>query len=268
MGFLRDLFGGTDKSAQRAQERQNRETLDFIKQQTGRAYGRMHELHDEAQAARRQGYNEALKLFGDAIPEQFRVIGQGVSDMQDTLVGGAENVRNALLGNVTDLRSLIKDPIRVDTSFLENRTLPEPLVEEEQASQFPNVPVYSNPNANTSPEVMSAYAAGASPMASANDLAAFNLGVPDLNQDGLISNDEFRSWDGYDSWKQTAPPAPPGAALPGSRFTGEYIDGVPQYNMPTEGLAESGAGADVIGLLGMGGGSRKEKLIRLLGGII
>ena len=38
------------------------------------------------------------------------------------------------------------------------------------------------------------FAAGASPQASANDLAAFNMGVDDANRDGFISDEEFAAW--------------------------------------------------------------------------
>lgn len=103
--------------------------------------------------------------------------------------------------------------------------------------------------ANTSPEVQAAYAAGASPQASASELSAFNLGVPDLNNDGRLSNEEFTSWDGYEAWDaanggQGFLLSAPGfeGGVSGSRFTGEYnADGTPIY-VQTGGAAGGTAG--------------------------
>ena len=103
--------------------------------------------------------------------------------------------------------------------------------------------------ANTSPEVQAAFAAGANSQASANELAAFNMGVPDLNNDGRISNEEFSSWSGYPAWAAQQggnylinDGTDPGG-IPGSRFTGEYdASGNPIYvSPPTSGTASTTA---------------------------
>ena len=105
-------------------------------------------------------------------------------------------------------------------------------------------PVVNDPNAgmiqkpgyiNNSPEMQSAYGAGAGNQASANELAAFNLGVPDLDGDGRLSDDEFTSWDGYGAYSEKNGPGillsgGPGGS-DGSRFTGQYgADGKPIYS--------------------------------------
>jgi hypothetical protein len=100
-----------------------------------------------------------------------------------------------------------------------------------------NVGTYND--ANTSPEVQAALNAGASSNYSASELAAFNLGARDLNQDGNISTEEFRQWPGYEAWAQQqggrwgiANETRPGG-IPGSRFTGQYDNtGNPIYIMP------------------------------------
>jgi hypothetical protein len=100
-----------------------------------------------------------------------------------------------------------------------------------------NVGTYND--ANTSPEVRAAINAGASSNYSASELAAFNLGARDLNQDGRISTEEFRQWPGYEAWAQQqggrwgiADETRPGG-IPGSRFTGRYDNtGNPIYIMP------------------------------------
>ena len=105
--------------------------------------------------------------------------------------------------------------------------------------------------ANSSPEVLAAFAAGANSQASANELAAFNLGVPDTNSDGRLSNDEFTSWSGYDAYSEKNGPGillhdgnNPGG-MSGSRFTGQYReDGTPIYEQTGAG---SGGGAGSAG---------------------
>jgi hypothetical protein len=107
----------------------------------------------------------------------------------------------------------------------------------------------SNSPANTSPEVRAAYAAGAAPEASASMLAAFNMGVEDTNRDGLISDEEFAGWGGYDNWLAKNPNHQRGddapGSQPGSRFTGQYgADGKPIYTSAVMG-APSGNTGDI-----------------------
>lgn len=91
-----------------------------------------------------------------------------------------------------------------------------------------------------SPEVQQAYQAGGSAEASANELAAFNMGVPDLDGDGRLSNEEFTSWDGYSDWAAQQggnyvlhDNNDPGG-MDGSRFTGQYdASGMPIYSGPS-----------------------------------
>lgn len=106
-------------------------------------------------------------------------------------------------------------------------------VVEEKPDPFAGMVPSTGP-ANTSPEVRQAFSAGANNQASANELAAFNLGVPDTNEDGRLSNDEFTSWDGYGAYSEKNGPGillsgGPGGE-DGSRFTGQYgPDGKPIY---------------------------------------
>ena len=108
------------------------------------------------------------------------------------------------------------------------------------------------------PEVQAAFEAGANSQASANELAAFNLGVPDLNNDGRLSNEEFTSWDGYAAYSAqngegillnegTNP-----AGFSGSRFTGQYnSDGTPVYTQTGAGVPQ---GQENVGGVGGAGG--------------
>ena len=238
MGFLSRLFGGDDDKAAKWQREDNREMLDFIKKQSALSRRDAIPRYDQAQAVRRLGYDEALKLLGKSIPQQARLLREGNINQQGTFAGGSNMYADALLGRSVNANDLVREPLEVDTGFLENVQLPEAPVDETFVADTGQIPEYSNPIFDDSEEVRNAYSLGASPMASANDLAAFNLGVADLNYDGVISNDEFRNWSGYQNWLAQNPNHPRGAnrlgSQPGSRFTGEYIDGVPQYVMPID----------------------------------
>lgn len=117
--------------------------------------------------------------------------------------------------------------------------------------------------ANNSPEVQAAIAAGANSQASANELAAFNMGVPDLNNDGRISNEEFTSWSGYPAWAEQQggnflinDGTDPGG-MAGSRFTGQYdANGNPIYVQ-----AGTAAAAGTAGTTGAAGTATGEPYI-------
>ena len=81
--------------------------------------------------------------------------------------------------------------------------------------------------ADSSEEVQQAYSYGAPKDASASELAAYNLGAKDIDGDGRLTTEEFRQWEGYDSWAEQqggrwgiSGSTHPGG-IPGSRFTGQ-----------------------------------------------
>ena len=243
------MFGGDDDKAAKWQREDNREMLEYTKQQAALARSDVNRLFPEGMKARQAGAQRVLDMFSNVIPQRMGLVQEGRQRVQDTLLGGSELYKRALLGLPTDMSILQKSPMDVDMSWAD-QTLPalENAAAEGEApdpgydpTAIPLNPVYSDPAANAGPEVMSAYDAGASPQASANELAAFNLGVPDVNMDGRISNDEFQSWDGYDAWAEQQvgrfkihDERDPGG-MSGSRFTGQYdANGNPIYISPTE----------------------------------
>ena len=151
---------------------------------------------------------------------------------------------------------------------------PSPSVTGGQGFEYFNTGMFSDEynEANSSPEVRAAFAAGASPQASANDLAAFNMGVDDTNRDGFISDEEFAAWEGYDNWLAQNPNHPRGADDPGSqrgsRFTGQFdANGNPIYVQTraasaaaggVAGGAAGGAGGGAAGGAGTGQGQGFE----------
>lgn len=248
MGFFSKLFGGDDDKAAKWQREDNREMLEYTKQMAALARSDVNRLFPEGMKARQAGAQRVLDMFSNVIPQRMGLVQEGRQRVQDTLLGGSELYKRALLGLPTDTSILQKSPMDVDMSWAD-QTLPaleNAAAETEDlgydTTAIPLNPVYADPAVNAGAGVMSAYDAGASPQASANELAAFNLGVPDVNMDGRISNEEFTElWPGYDAWAQQQGgrfkihgDRDPGG-MSGSRFTGQYdANGNPIFVSPTE----------------------------------
>ena len=135
MGFLSDLFGGSNDDALKAQSAQNRETLAYQKQLNNQARGDLNRLFPQAQETRRSGFADALAMFGQTMPQQFDLMSQGRANVEDTLINGQSQVQRALLGLPTDMSGLRKAPLQVDTSFA-NRQLPEAVSYQPQQQPF------------------------------------------------------------------------------------------------------------------------------------
>ena len=106
MGFLSDIFGGTDDSAQKAQISANERTQEFIEEQTALARGDALGLYPYGDRARNQSYSAALELLGASIPEQMRMFQEGNLGAQRQLSAAAPQYRNAILGLPVDYRAL------------------------------------------------------------------------------------------------------------------------------------------------------------------
>ena len=132
---VKTLFGGTDKSAQKATKEANRQTLDFIKQQGQVARQDAIPLFGSAFENRNLGAQAALDVFGQTIPQQFSTFQQGNVGAQNTLLAGLPQFQNAILGLPTDLSGLQPQTIDVDTSFAQQQ-LPQ-FISPQQALQQP-----------------------------------------------------------------------------------------------------------------------------------
>ena len=121
---VKTLFGGTDRSAQKATKQANARTLDFIKQQGQVARQDAIPLFGSAFENRNLGAQAALDVFGQTIPQQFGTFQQGNVGAQQQLLAGLPQFQNAILGLPADLSGLQPQTIDVDTSFAQQQ-LPE-----------------------------------------------------------------------------------------------------------------------------------------------
>ncbi|PHR99265.1 MAG: hypothetical protein COA78_25310 [Blastopirellula sp.] len=123
MSLFSDLFGGTDRSAQKGQIRANAGSQDFIEQQSQIARNDLLNLFGDADQASRAGSQAALDVFGQTIPQQFSAISQGNMGAQQTIADGIRGSRAALMG-LPFQNSLAPQGINIDSSFAQQQ-LPE-----------------------------------------------------------------------------------------------------------------------------------------------
>lgn len=90
--------GGVDSSAQKAQINLNRETMDLIERQTELGRRDVIKTADPALQAFVGGQQQALDVFGQAVPEQFRTMQAGNMNAQNQIISGGHQMYNALMG--------------------------------------------------------------------------------------------------------------------------------------------------------------------------
>lgn len=91
MGFLsgitKSLFGGTDDTGIKEQQKANDRSQAYIQQQTGLARGEAGQLFQQGDYARNLGINLAMALMGQALPQQSRQLQLGQADYQNAILG-------------------------------------------------------------------------------------------------------------------------------------------------------------------------------------
>jgi len=129
MGLFDFLFGGTDTSSQDATLEANAQAIELIRQQGERARSDVLGIFPQAQQAQTQGFQGALDVLGQTIPQQANVFQQGFTGAQDVLKAGLASRNNAILGLPQDLSlsGVLGDPsgaLNVDFGFA-NQQLPQ-----------------------------------------------------------------------------------------------------------------------------------------------
>jgi len=99
MGFLsgitKNLFGGSDDSGIKEQQRANDRSQAYIEQQTGLARGDANSLYQQGDYARNLGINLAMALMGQALPMQQRQLQMGQADYQNAILGNQDGTLGA-----------------------------------------------------------------------------------------------------------------------------------------------------------------------------
>jgi len=92
------LFGGTDRSAQRATQAQNQLSQQFIQAQEGRAQDFLAGAMPGMQNAVYQGFQGAADVVGSMAPQQINALQQGNVAAQQYLMQGLPAFQRALMG--------------------------------------------------------------------------------------------------------------------------------------------------------------------------
>ena len=118
------LFGGTDKSAQRAQKKANEAATALIAENAKQARADAMSLFPASDTNRNLGFQAALDVMAQAAPQQLSAFQQGNIGAQAALLGGLPQVQNAIRGIPANLNAIQPQAIQYDTSFF-NQQLPD-----------------------------------------------------------------------------------------------------------------------------------------------
>lgn len=118
------FFGGAEQRASRSQQRSLQQAQAQIAQQTNVARQEAGRLFEGAQESQRAGFQGALDVFGETIPEQARLFGEGNVAAQQQLIGGLPQIQRALLGQPVDFGGFQPTQLTPDLGFAQ-QTLPE-----------------------------------------------------------------------------------------------------------------------------------------------
>ena len=122
MGSIVDtLFGGVDKSSLKQQKKANEELRKLIGEGAAGARQDVLDIFPSAEGARTAGFQGALDVLGQTIPQQFGTFQAGNVGAQQALLAGLPQFQNAILGLPTDLSGLQPQTIPFDTSFAQQQ---------------------------------------------------------------------------------------------------------------------------------------------------
>lgn len=123
-GLVKSIFGGTDKSAQRAQIDANAQDRALFERLAKDSSASAKSLFNSADANRNMSLQQVLSLLGGTIPQQLSAQQQGNVGAQKQLIGGLPMIQAALMGQPVNLGALRPTRIAYDPSFA-NQTLPQ-----------------------------------------------------------------------------------------------------------------------------------------------
>lgn len=122
--LVKTVFGGKDTSAQKGQIAANKEAQAYIRDMHGQARGDARALGSAQEANQNMGFQSALDVYGQTIPQQFSTFQQGNMGAQGALLAGMPQFQNAILGMPVDYSQFQPTQINYNTDFAQQQ-LPE-----------------------------------------------------------------------------------------------------------------------------------------------
>jgi hypothetical protein len=122
--LFKSLFGGTDDSSQKAQIRQNQQVLALQEKLAAQARGDITGIFPGVRQSAQEGYQSALDVLGQTVPQRAGLFQGGNVAAQNTLLAGLPQQNAALLGQKLDLSGLSPTTLGYSTDFTQQQ-LPE-----------------------------------------------------------------------------------------------------------------------------------------------
>ncbi len=115
------FFGGAEKKAGQAEKKALEAGQELIARQTAIAREEAVPLFGGAQESQRLGFQAALDVFGESIPEQLRTFQQGNVGAQEQLITGLPQIQAALLGQPVDFGAFQPQTITPQAGFAQQQ---------------------------------------------------------------------------------------------------------------------------------------------------
>ena len=119
--MVKKVFGGVDKSAQKGQIAANKESQQFTRDMLAQARGDAIGLGGAQEATQNMGFQSALDVYGQTIPQQFDTFQQGNMGAQQALLAGMPQFHNAILGMPVDYSQFQPQQIDYNTDFAQQQ---------------------------------------------------------------------------------------------------------------------------------------------------
>lgn len=125
MGFLSDLVGAftgsTARDAARAQEASLKEGQQLVKEGVAEATQKLETIFPKAQQQQAEGFQSAINLFSDLLPQQAQTYQQGNVQAQQSLLAGLPQMQNAILGAPVDYSGFQPQQVSFNPSALQGQ---------------------------------------------------------------------------------------------------------------------------------------------------
>lgn len=118
---VKGVFGGGETKQQRHQGRVEETNRAFSKEQAAQARADALGISTAGNQNRNQGFQAALDVLGQTIPQQFRAFSEGNVGAQGNLLSGLDQFRNSILGGQVDLSQITPQGINVETGFAQQQ---------------------------------------------------------------------------------------------------------------------------------------------------
>ncbi len=126
MSIIKDtFFGGAEKAASKKIVKAGEKAQEITREATEQAKTEARDLFSQAQGAGQQGFQGAIDVFGQFVPQQQQAFQGGNVAAQQQILATFPQIQNALLGGQVDLSGIQAfNPQQPDFGFL-SQQLPQ-----------------------------------------------------------------------------------------------------------------------------------------------